>query len=165
MFAQNCCEHVKHHRTKESLRKGDFPSTDAQALTTNSYIIRLLCAMAPRRVMKKKKKKTRTKAPRRKLGQASPLHGPLWNQWCQHLLRIGPSWLYMVVTLSHMLCCRVTEVLALRAGDFNFRHGTVRIKPLKRQPEARSSNDCQKCFNMFYNQSYLLSINLWGPDC
>ena len=58
------------------------------------------------------------------LGQALALSGPLWGQWRQH-------WLYVLVTLTHVLCCRVSEVLALRGCDFQWRSHRVRIKALK----------------------------------
>ena len=70
------------------------------------------------------------------LGQAEALHGKLWGQWTEHVKRVGPSWLFVAITLSHMFCCRITEILSLQVSDFNFRHRYVKIKPLKRQPEA-----------------------------
>ena len=112
-----------------------------------------LCAMARPKVMKNAKSKKFTtcmkaaekkcmkcmkagKVQGNKLGQAEALHGPLWNQWRQHVLKTGPTWLFVVISLAHMLCCRVTEILKLTGDDFSFRHRFVRIKPLKRQPEA-----------------------------
>ena len=65
------------------------------------------------------------------LGQALPLSGPLWGQWRQHLRRSAPLWLYVLATLTHVLRCRVSEVLALRACDFQWRNHRVRIKALK----------------------------------
>ena len=65
------------------------------------------------------------------LGQALPLSGPLWGQWRQHLRRSAPLWLYVLVTLTRVICCRVSEVLALRACDFQWRRHRVRIKALK----------------------------------
>ena len=64
------------------------------------------------------------------------MHGKLWKQWTEHVKRVGPSWLFAAITLSHMFCCRISEILSLQANDFNWRHRFVRIKPLKRQPEA-----------------------------
>lgn len=71
------------------------------------------------------------------LGQASTLAGSAWNKWRKHLLHVGPTWLFIAVTLTHGLCGRISEIMALKGEDFNFRHRYVRIKPLKRQPEAR----------------------------
>ena len=96
-------------------------------------------AMVQKKLGKKKKKPLKAKKVKhqgQKLGQAAALHGKAWNQWRQHVLHVGPSWLYAVVTLTHALCCRVSEILALQGRDFNFRYKTVRIKPLKRQPEV-----------------------------
>ena len=47
-------------------------------------------------------------------------------------------WVYVAVVLTHVLCCRITEILTLEAGDFNWKANYVTIKPLKRQPEARN---------------------------
>lgn len=96
--------------------------------------------MVQKKLGKKKKplKAKKVKHQGQKLGQAAALHGKAWNQWRQHVLHVGPSWLYAVVTLTHALCCRVSEILALQGRDFNFRYKTVRIKPLKRQPEVGS---------------------------
>ena len=81
----------------------------------------------------KRAKKTMKKS---LLGQAEAMHGKLWKQWTEHVKRVGPSWLFAAITLSHMFCCRISEILSLQANDFNWRHRFVRIKPLKRQPEA-----------------------------
>ena len=101
----------------------------------------------------KSRKKTRTV-----LGQAEALHGKLWVQWTQHVKRVGPSWLFVAITLSHMFCCRITEILSLQAGDFNVRHRFVKINPLKRQPEAVFSTRGGSPF--FYKKLKLLQIVL-----
>jgi hypothetical protein len=71
----------------------------------------------------------------KRLGQAAALHGPLWGMWRRHLLNSSPCWLYVAVTLTHILCCRISEVLALRKEDFDFRNKQVKIAALKRGPE------------------------------
>ena len=50
--------------------------------------------------------------------------------------RAAPCWLYVMITLSHVLCLRVSQVLALRANDFDWKKHRVRIKPLKRGAEV-----------------------------
>ena len=91
------------------------------------------------RPMKTKKKAMQTmkalKVAKKPLGQASSLPGPLWNAWRKHVLEHS-SWLYVAVTLTHMLCCRITEVLLLQRCHFDFKRKHVTIPKLKRQPEA-----------------------------
>ena len=80
--------------------------------------------------MARKVKKKRGK----KLGQAAVLSGKMWTQWRNHILKTSTTWLYVVVTLTHALCARVSEVLKLRASDFHWSGKTVTIVALKRQP-------------------------------
>ena len=49
-----------------------------------------------------------------KTGQAASLPGKLWEAWTQHLLKTGPTWVWVAVILTHILCCRITEILWLR---------------------------------------------------
>ena len=141
-----------------------------------------LCAMAHPSVMKKKCKQKSKKSMKcmkvankkymkcmktgkvqgeKKLGQAEALHGPLWNQWRQHVLKTGPTWLFVVISLTHMLCCRVTEILKLTGDDFSFRHRFVRIKPLKRQPEAGKQKEPLKNREvMIFDQSFHFKVPL-----
>ena len=72
----------------------------------------------------------------RRLQQASSMAGQLWPAWCKHLLKTDCTWMYVLALLSHMLCLRVSEALALRASDFSWKGKRVRIRPLKRQPET-----------------------------
>ena len=72
----------------------------------------------------------------KRLGSATALHGALWEQWRQHLLRTSTCWLYVAVSLTHILCCRISEVLALQRKDFDFKRRRVKVKALKRSPEA-----------------------------
>ena len=72
----------------------------------------------------------------RKLGQADRLPGAAWNLWTNHVQATGPSWLYPVVCLGHLLCLRVTEVLSLQGKDFNFEKKVVKVRALKRQAET-----------------------------
>ena len=132
--------------------KGDVPlasclGSDHFTLATNSLNIHVnsFVAMAKRvaRPMKTKKKAMKAKKGPMKsmkvvktpLGQASSLPGPLWNAWRKHVLEHS-SWLYVAVTLTHMLCCRITEVLLLQRRHFDFKRKHVTIPKLKRQPEA-----------------------------
>ena len=72
--------------------------------------------------------------PQFRLGKANPLAGPLWELWVRHVLNTGPTWVYVALLLTHILCCRITEILKLRLGDFNFKRGTVFVGPLKKGP-------------------------------
>ena len=88
--------------------------------------------MAPKRKFGRPKKKTKGPI----LGKATILAGPLWQAWLQHVLREGPTWLYVALFLSHMLCCRITEILKLAAGDFLWRSKSVQIAAMKGGPSV-----------------------------
>jgi len=64
----------------------------------------------------------------KKLGQAAVLPGKMWTQWRNHILKTFATWLYVVVTLTHALCARVSEVLKLRASDLHWFGKAVTIK-------------------------------------
>ena len=68
-------------------------------------------------------------AAKTKLGQATSLPGPLWNAYRKHVLAHS-SWLYVLVTLTHALCLKVTETLKLRRSDFDFKKKHVTIQML-----------------------------------
>ena len=99
----------------------------------------------PRGAMKKEKKKTRPKKSQTmkkeklvmKRGPAASLPGKLWAAWTQHLLATGPTWVWVAVVLTHILCCRITEVLSLRKRDFDFKKRCVTVRALKRQPQVQ----------------------------
>ena len=82
------------------------------------------------------RKQTQRQTQRRKLGQADQLPGSAWSLWLHHICGTGPSWLYPLVCLGHLLCLRVTEVLNLRPKDFNLEVGVVKVQALKRQKET-----------------------------
>ena len=65
---------------------------------------------------------------RPQLGQADKLPGVAWSLWTHHIQAMGPSWLYPVACLGHLLCLRVTHVLSLRGKDFDLEHGAVRLQ-------------------------------------
>lgn len=71
-----------------------------------------------------------------KRGQAASLPGKLWSAWTKHLLSTGPTWIFVAISLTHILCCRITEVLWLRKQDFDFKQLFVTIRALKRQPQV-----------------------------
>ena len=97
----------------------------------------------PRKVAKTVKKGKSSKAKEEsKLGQACSMSGPLWNAWRGHVLKHS-TWLYVVITLTHALCLRVTEALSLRRCHFNFSKKFVTIPALKRQPQARLCCDVE----------------------
>jgi len=84
----------------------------------------------PRRTKKDPKRR------RAKLGQADKLPGAAWSLWTNRILATGPTWLYPVVCLGHLLCLRVTEVLSLQVQDINFEKRTVKVRALKKQAET-----------------------------
>ena len=73
------------------------------------------------------------RAPTFRLGKASALPGDLWGRWLSHVLKSGPTWLYVALLLSHLLCLRITEVLRLQGQDFDLKNGACKVKPLKRR--------------------------------
>lgn len=83
---------------------------------------------------RKRGRPPKRRPPKYSLGKASALAGPLWEMWLQHVLAKGPTWLYVALMLTHVLCCRITEVLKLRKRDINFKRGTVFVGPLKKGP-------------------------------
>ena len=85
--------------------------------------------MAQRKRGRPRKRKT----PTYRLGKASSLPGELWGLWLKHVWKLGPSWLWVALFLSHCLCLRITEVLKLKAEDFQWKQKSVKIAPLKRQ--------------------------------
>eukprot|EP00969_Alexandrium_andersonii_P114936 5082994-Alexandrium_andersonii.AAC.1 len=66
--------------------------------------------------------------------RASSLPGDLWKQWLEHLEEVAPAWVYVSILFTHLLCCRITEVLRLSGSDFDFKKQTVAVPPLKGQP-------------------------------
>eukprot|EP00439_Symbiodinium_sp_Y106_P054716 s6649_g7.t1 len=89
--------------------------------------------MAPKRQMKKPAAQKKCSGK----GQADMLVGPSWRAWLDHLQNKGPTWLWALTTLCHLLCCRVTEVLKLQREDVDLESGFVYVGPLKRQGEVR----------------------------
>ena len=85
--------------------------------------------------------KTGKRRRRKGNGQADKLPGAAWALWTNHVQATGPSWLYPVVCLGHLLCLRVTEVLSLSGKDFDLAGGVVRVHALKRQDAT------DKCLN------------------
>ena len=60
-------------------------------------------------------------------GQADKLPGAAWALF-NHVQATGPSWVYPVVCLGHLLCIRVTEVLSLSGKDFDLAGGVVQVR-------------------------------------
>ncbi|CAE7412922.1 unnamed protein product [Symbiodinium sp. CCMP2592] len=79
--------------------------------------------MACRKSSRRKKSST----PR---GKAAAMGPELWRHWVCHVRRHSP-WLAACITLTYALALRITESLALKAGDFDFRNHTVRVAGLK----------------------------------
>jgi len=67
-----------------------------------------------------------------KRGQADCLTGDALPAWINHLSRVGPSWLFVLFSLCHLLCARVTEVLLLQVQDLDFANDLVNIAGLKK---------------------------------
>ena len=89
----------------------------------------------PQRVLKKPcARKTQA---RKRRGQADPLLGNNWRAWCQHTLSVGPTWVHVACQLAHLLCSRISEILALKASDFDFAAKKVTIKAMKRHLEVK----------------------------
>ncbi|CAE7822103.1 unnamed protein product [Symbiodinium sp. CCMP2592] len=86
-----------------------------------------------------RKKPSKKKSSTRRLGKASTLPGALWGAWLDHVLRTGPTWLWVALVLSHCLCLRISEVLRLRRRDFRWEQNQVYVGPLKQQPGVRKS--------------------------
>ena len=86
---------------------------------------------APKRREKPAKAAGRRRGPT--LGQADKLPRHAWTLWTHHVQAAGPSWLYPVICLGHLLCLRVTEILSLHGKDFDLEKGFVRVRALKRQ--------------------------------
>ena len=53
-----------------------------------------------------------------------------------HICSTGPSWLYPVVCLGHLLCLRATAIRNLRPKDSNLEVGVLNVQSLKRQKQT-----------------------------
>jgi hypothetical protein len=53
----------------------------------------------------------------RRIGKAHPLRGECWDAWVQHVMSVGPTWLYAFVCISELFCLRATECLRLDSMD------------------------------------------------
>eukprot|EP00435_Cladocopium_sp_Y103_P057403 s1579_g19.t1 len=84
---------------------------------------------------KAKVKKDKEEKEKGKRGQADSLTGSAWSAWMVHVSRVGPSWLFVLFTLCHLLCCRVTEALKLQLQDIDFENQRVKVKALKRRAD------------------------------
>ena len=71
------------------------------------------------------------------LGKALALGGAQWNAWCEHLKKVGPTWLYVHQIFQELLTCRETEVLKLCGSDFDTVANTVTVGKLKRGEERK----------------------------
>ena len=87
------------------------------------------------KVKKDKVKKDKEEKAKSKRGQADCLTGSAWSAWMLHVSRVGPSWLFVLFTLCHLLCCRVTEALKLQLQDIDFENKRVKVKALKRRAD------------------------------
>ncbi len=67
-------------------------------------------AKAKAQVRRRKTKKSR--------GLAEPLLSLAWICWAQHVLACRPTWLYVASCLTHLFCCRITEITRFTVEDF-----------------------------------------------
>ena len=81
---------------------------------------------------KRRGRPPKRKPPKFHLGQASSLPGPLWAEWLSHIKKHAPTWLWVATFLCHAFCCRITEVLRLRAQDISIKDKIVHVASLKR---------------------------------
>ena len=55
-----------------------------------------------------------------------------------HVARVGPAWLFVMFTLCHLLCSRVTEILKLQLQDVDLDNDKITVKPLKNMEASQS---------------------------
>ena len=79
--------------------------------------------------------KAERKPASKKRGKAEPLLGAAWAAFLQHLANTGPTWALIALSLAHLLCCRITEVLRLQLQDINWEDKKIRIRELKGHAE------------------------------
>ena len=80
-----------------------------------------------------KKNKQVKKDDNLKRGQADSLTGTAWSAWMSHVARVGPMWLFIIFTMCHLLCCRVTEILQMQLQDVDYENNRINVKALKRR--------------------------------
>ena len=83
------------------------------------------------------------------IGQADALEVQAWQAWLAHVENKGPTWFHVALTCSHLLGCRITEVLRLKAKDSDFEHKVVAISSLKGQAAITKTMSCA-AFSTFY---------------
>ena len=53
-------------------------------------------------------------------GSADSLTGSAWRAWLLHVKqRTGPTWLYIALSMCHLFCVRITQVLQLKLEHIN----------------------------------------------
>lgn len=96
------------------------------------------------KVLRKPAGNVRKKAPR---GKADTLAGSAMKSWLQHLKGVGPTWCYVLLSMCHLLCCRVTEVLRLQFKHIDLDSGRVQVGELKKQEKIlKPLTDTAKTF-------------------
>ncbi|CAE7619753.1 unnamed protein product, partial [Symbiodinium sp. KB8] len=69
------------------------------------------------------------------------------KSWLQHLKGVGPTWCYVLASMCHLLCCRVTEVIRLQAKHIDLDNGRVQVGELKQQEKIlKPLTDTAKTF-------------------
>ena len=93
--------------------------------------------MAPGRAVRKAAAEKPPRAIRKRIkkGSADSLTGSAWRAWLLHVKeRTGPTWLYIVLSMCHLFCARVSQVLQLKLEHINLEARTVVITGMKGQP-------------------------------
>ena len=95
------------------------------------------CRGGQPKAMKQGKRKNKVKNVKKddklKRGQADSLTGTAWSAWVAHVARVGPTYLFVIFTLCHLLCCRVTEILQIQLKDIDYENNRINVKALKRR--------------------------------
>lgn len=124
-------QELRYARTLTILR---FLSQTAGSKSPNIVMVKTMKTAGKAKAKAKVKKDQGQKA-KSKRGQADSLTGNGWAAWMTHVSRVGPSWLFVLFALCHLLCCRVSEILKLQLQDMDFENKRVKIKPLKKRGE------------------------------
>ena len=59
------------------------------------------------------------------MDKAHALPGRLWKEWSDHVLTVGPTWLWAALWITRLFGIRISEALALEGKNFNFRKKKV----------------------------------------
>eukprot|EP00439_Symbiodinium_sp_Y106_P062406 s2820_g9.t1 len=91
--------------------------------------------MAKKPVQKNNRAASAKRTVKTRRGPADVLEGPAFKAWLSHLATTGPTWVWVVTSLCHLFCGRVSEILHLKRSDIDLAGGWVRIVGLKKHGE------------------------------